>query len=87
MNIWIKIYLVISTIVIAILLYLILQNKKSVGSPVEEVIKIDSLVEHNHNIQVTVKHLENEKQEIINKVSSLDNDSTVKLFYELLQDN
>lgn len=87
MNAWVKIYLVISTIVIAILLYLILQNKKSVGSPVEEVIKIDSLVEHNHNIQVTVKHLENEKHEVINKVSSLDNDSTVKLFYELLQDN
>lgn len=79
-----KICVIVNTILIVFLLCLFITRKKESKPPVEEIVKIDSIVEHNHNIQVTIKNLENEKKDKINKVRSLDNDSTVKLFYELL---
>lgn len=51
-----------------------------------EVIKVDSFIEHNHNIKITVDNLKTEKENAIKEVHNLDNDSTVKLFYKLLQE-
>lgn len=77
---------VINAIVLGLLCYVMYNlDNKEVTSPVEE-IQIDSVIEHNHNIKVTIERLEDEKVEVINKVYTLDNDSTIKLFYKLLSE-
>lgn len=54
--------------------------------PVEEIIKIDSVVKVNNDIKVKIKHLNDEKETRVKEVSNLDNDSTLKLFYELVSE-
>lgn len=52
--------------------------------PVEEIVKADSLVKVNDSIKVVVNNLDSIKNAKIIEVQTLDNDSTVKLFYELI---
>ena len=40
----------------------------------------------NDDIKVKVKHLNNEKETRVKEVINLDNDSTLKLFYELVSE-
>ena len=53
-------------------------------SPVEEIVKADSLVKVNDSIKVVVNNLDSIKNAKIIEVKTLDNDSTIKLFYELI---
>lgn len=60
-------------------------KNKQVTVKVENNKKIDSLKEDNKTIIIEVEHLDSVKNEKIVKVKELDNDSTLKLFYELLE--
>ena len=50
----------------------------------ETIIKVDSLVKVNDSIKIKVEQLDSIKNAKIVEVQVLDNDSTVKLFYELI---
>ena len=56
---------------------------KTTTSPVEE-IKIDSVVRENDKLIIKVEHLDSIKDAKIIEVKNLDNDSTLKLFYQLI---
>lgn len=55
-------------------------------SPVEENKCIDSLITANDSIKLKVESLDSIKNAKIIEVATLDNDSTVKLFYELVSE-
>lgn len=59
---------------------------KDTPSPVEENTHIDSLITSNDSIKLKVEHLDSIKNAKIIEVESLDNDSTVKLFYKLVSE-
>ena len=48
--------------------------------------KIDSLITVNDSIKIKVEKLDSIKDAKIIEVSTLDNDSTLKLFYELIRE-
>lgn len=52
--------------------------------PVEEIVKADSIIKVNDSIKIKVERLDSIKDAKIIEVQTLDNDSTVKLFYELI---
>ena len=52
--------------------------------PVEEIVKADSIVKVNDSIKIKVEQLDSIKDAKIIEVQTLDNDSTIKLFYELI---
>lgn len=77
------------TIIIGLMLsfwigYFIGGRHKEVTPPVEEIVKADSLVKVNDSIKVVVSNLDSIKNAKIIEVQTLDNDSSVKLFYELI---
>lgn len=47
---------------------------------------IDSLVEVNDSIKLKVEHIDSVKNAKVIEVSTLDNDSTIKLFYKLVSE-
>ena len=53
-------------------------------TPVEENTHIDSLITINDSIKIEVEHLDSIKNAKVIEVKSLNNDSTIKLFYELV---
>ena len=55
------------------------------SSPVEKV-EIDSLLKNNDSIKLVVEHLDSVKDAKVIEVSSLNNDSTLKLFYKLVSE-
>lgn len=52
--------------------------------PVEEIVKADSLIKVNDSIKIVVSNLDSIKDAKIIEVQTLNNDSTRKLFYELI---
>lgn len=52
--------------------------------PVEEIVKADSLIKVNDSIKIVVTDLDSIKNAKVIEVKTLDNDSTLKLFYELI---
>ena len=59
------------------------KNSKSTR-PVEEIVKADSIIKVNDSIKIKVEQLDSIKDAKIIEVQALDNDSTLKLFYELI---
>lgn len=59
-------------------------NFNNVSRPVEEIIKADSIIKVNDSIKIKVEQLDSIKDAKIIEVQTLDNDSTIKLFYELI---
>lgn len=57
---------------------------KNATRPVEEIAKNDSLVKVNDSIKVVIVKLDSIKNAKVIEVQTLDNDSTIKLFYELI---
>ena len=55
-------------------------------SPVEENRQIDSLITVNDSIKIKVENLDSIKNAKIIEVATLSNDSTIKLFYELVSE-
>lgn len=52
--------------------------------PIEEIVKVDSLIKVNDSIKIKVEQLDSIKDAKIIEVQTLDNDSTIRLFYELI---
>ena len=62
-----------------------LYTKKVYNTPlVEEIAKADSLIKVNDSIKIVVSNLDSIKDAKIIEVQTLNNDSTLKLFYELI---
>ena len=70
--------------IIGVLTTLSLQNKDN--TPVENNNVIDSLITVNDTIKIKVEKLDSIKDAKVIEVSTLDNDSTLKLFYELVSE-
>lgn len=73
---------IIGYIVAAITLHI--YTKQS--TTIENSNKIDSLITVNDSIKIKVEKLDSIKDAKIIEVSTLDNDSTIKLFYELVSE-
>lgn len=56
------------------------------NSPVENITVIDSLKTVNDSIKIKVEKLDSIKDAKVIEVSTLDNDSTLKLFYKLVSE-
>ena len=56
------------------------------STPVEKNEVIDSLTKINDSIKIKVEHLDSVKNAKVIEVTTLDNDSTLKLFYELVSE-
>lgn len=56
------------------------------NTPVENTAKIDSLTQVNDSIKIKIEKLDSAKNAKVIEVSTLDNDSTLKLFYELVSE-
>jgi hypothetical protein len=70
--------------IIGVLTTLSLQNKDN--TPVENNNVIDSLIAVNDTIKIKVEKLDSIKNAKVIEVSTLDNDSTLKLFHELVSE-
>ena len=57
-----------------------------ISTPVEEVVRVDSIIRENNNTKIIIEHLNTEKNEQVIKVRNLSNDSTLTLFYELVKE-
>ena len=63
--------------------YFVHKANSTISSPVE-IIRIDSLNNTNKDIYNKIKQLDSIKNEKVIEVKSLDNDSTLRLFYQLI---
>ena len=63
-----------------------IKYQKPATTPVENVNVIDSLTAVNDSIKIKVEKLDSIKDAKVIEVSTLDNDSTLKLFYELVSE-
>lgn len=63
--------------------YFVHKANSTISSPVE-MISIDSLNNTNKDIYNQIKQLDSIKNEKVIEVKSLDNDSTLRLFYQLI---
>lgn len=54
------------------------------SSPVEEIDKIDSIKFENNKLTTEINILDSIKNNKVNNVTKLNNDSTIKLFYKLI---
>lgn len=61
-------------------------KKEQTTSPVEEVVRVDSIIKENNNTKIIIEHLNTEKNEQVIKVRNLSNDSTLELFYKLVKE-
>lgn len=59
------------------------KDKKNTTSPVEKD-KIDSITKENDKLIIEVENLDSIKDAKVIEVKSLDNDSTLRLFYQLI---
>lgn len=79
---------VIEIIIILLIILVIVMNclpfkSMPTTSPVES-IKIDSITKDNNKLIIEVKHLDSIKNAKSIEIKSLDNDSTLRLFYQLI---
>lgn len=75
--------LIILLIVLVVLVNYLPFTTTSTTSPVESS-KIDSITKDNDKLIIEVKHLDSIKNAKSIEVKSFDNDSTLKLFYQLI---
>ena len=75
--------IVILVIILAIMLNYLLFKSIQTTSPIGSS-KIDSIVKDNDKLIIEVKHLDSIKNAKSIEIKSLDNDSTLRLFYQLI---
>ena len=75
--------IVILVIILAIMLNYLLFKSIQTTSPVGSS-KIDSIVKDNDKLIIEVKHLDSIKNAKSIEIKSIDNDSTLRLFYQLI---
>lgn len=73
-------------IIIAFVVWLLssINNKGINSTPVEEKVNIDSITKDSKKLKVEIHKIDSIKNEKIIEVINLDNDSTIKLFRELV---
>ena len=75
------------TIIAVVIVYIygkkIINNEEDIK---ENVIVTDSIIKVNDSIKIKVEHLDSIKNAKVIEVQTLDNDSTLKLFYELVSE-
>ena len=76
--------LIIITIVNCIIAFLCLKHSQTT-SPVEEN-RIDSITKENNKLIIEIENLDSIKDAKVIEVSTLNNDSTLKLFYKLVSE-
>lgn len=64
--------------------YIVGLKNKPVTHPVEEIVKADSLIKVNDSIKIVINDLDSIKDAKIIEVQKLDKDSSVSLFYKLI---
>ena len=74
--------LIIITIVNFIIAFLFLKHSQTT-SPVEDN-RIDSITKENNKLIIEIENLDSIKDAKVIEVKSLDNDSTLRLFYQLI---
>lgn len=85
-TICLQIIIIIIAIFIGVGIGLVIQvNKSDNSSPVEEMNEVKKLTNSTDSIKQVIIILDSVKKDEIQKVQTLDNDSTLKLFYELLR--
>lgn len=62
----------------------VIKNVVDNSSPVEGMVKVDSISEDNNKLIIEVNNLDSIKDAKTIEIESLDNDSTLKLFYQLI---
>ena len=65
-------------------IYTCCRDKENTTPPVESN-RIDSIIKENDKLVIEVEHLDSIKDAKVIEVKSLDNDSTLKLFYQLIR--
>lgn len=65
------------------LIYTCCKDKNNTTPPVE-VNRIDSITKQNDKLVIEVEHLDSIKDAKVIEIKSLDNDSTLRLFYQLI---
>lgn len=82
---WLRDVLIVTCVLVAIfgLLYMLKPKEEPTTSPVEKE-EIDSIVEVNAKLIIEVKTLDSIKNAKVIEIENLDNDSTLKLFYQLI---
>lgn len=80
----IRIFIIIGILAtIGCFVYICGRTDRTTTSPVESM-QIDSITKENNKLIIEVEHLDSIKDEKVIEVKSLDNDSTLKLFYQLI---
>lgn len=76
----------ISTLIIVCLTIVIIYDKyiNRNSSPVEDIHRIDSIKFENNKLTTEINTLDSIKNNKVNDVTKLNNDSTIKLFYKLI---
>ena len=77
--------LILDFVSIGVAIYYLDKRYPQTTSPVEEVIKIDSVKQENNKLIIEVNNLDSIKNAKVIEVTTLDNDSTLKLFYQLIR--
>lgn len=74
---------IIAAIILSIIIHYSSFKTKSTTPPVESS-KIDSITKDNSKLIIEVKHLDSIKNAKSIEIKNLDNDSTLRLFYQLI---
>lgn len=77
---------VIALIVLFILVMFIAKQEQKVAQSSTDVVNVDSLLTTNDSIKIVIKYIDSTKNEEIEKVLKLDNDSTLELFKQLVRE-
>ena len=83
-----KFSLIVICVIIGFVVGVIVHHKYecNTSTPIKKNVSIDSLTTVNDSIKIKVEHLDSIKNAKIIKIQTLDNDSTLKLFYELVSE-
>lgn len=79
-------FVIIGGIVISYFISFVLLKKYDNKPPIEEIHYVDSLQSRNDTIKAQIEILKQNRDNEINKISGLDNDSTIKLFKRLVRE-
>ena len=80
-------FLLVGLIIISFICGILVGNTtapKQTSRPVEEFVTLDSIVKLNDSVKIVIERINSIKYAKLVEVQSLDNDSTIKLFYELI---
>jgi len=82
----INILIIIGGVIVAYFISFILLKKCDNKPPIEEIHYVDSLQSRNDTIKAHIEIIKQNRDNEIIKVISLDNDSTIKLFKQLVRE-